>query len=58
MILDVESRYRVQASGGEAVTHFADSASPVRQFCDQYLNRLFESQRVVLYSLNGLQSER
>jgi hypothetical protein len=58
MILDVESRHGDHASGGEAVTHFAAPSSPVRQFCDQYLQRLFESQSVVLYSLNGLQAQR
>jgi hypothetical protein len=53
MILDVESRHR-----GEAVTHYADPSSAVRQFCDQNLQRLFESQNVVLYSLNGSQAKR
>jgi hypothetical protein len=55
MILDVEHRHGVRAW---AMTHFADPSSPVRQFCDRNLQRLFESQNVVLYSLSGLQAER
>ncbi len=55
MILDVESRHGLHAW---AMTHFADPSSPVRQFCDRNLQRLFESQNVVLYSLSGLQAER
>jgi hypothetical protein len=58
MILDVESRHSVHASGEGAATHFADPSSPVRQFCDHNLQRLFESQNVVLYSLDGSQTER
>jgi hypothetical protein len=58
MILDLESRHGVQASGEGTMTHFADPASPVRRFCDRNLQRLFETQGVVLYSLNGSQTER
>jgi Dolichyl-phosphate-mannose-protein mannosyltransferase len=58
MILDVESRHHGHASGEGTVTHFADPASPVRQFCDRNLRRLFDSQGVVLYSLNGLPADR
>lgn len=54
MILDLESRHGIHASGEETMTHFADPGSPVRQFCDRNLQRLFETQGVVLYSLNGL----
>jgi hypothetical protein len=58
MILDLESRHGVQASGEGTMTHFADPTSPVRQFCDRNLQRLFETQSVVLYSLDGLHAEQ
>jgi len=58
MILDVETRHWVFQGGEGRVTHFADPASPVRQFCDRNFQRLLESQGVVLYSLVSRKNEQ
>jgi hypothetical protein len=35
----------------DGVTHFSDPQSPTRQFCDAYIERLYESRFVVRYRL-------